>query len=190
MKPLNNQKGIAMIMVLILSAIVLSFTAGVLYLITQGTILSGVEKRYATALEAGFGGSEVMQQLIDSRGVLTITDYGIDLDTATDPCLEEKMNLHTEDWTACNPDRVTKDANESPDFSLTLGEYTVNAKIIDTSRGNSNTSGTALGGTGVVTSTGGLITPPPIPYIYTIDVRTQRTTEPAERAEITAVYAY
>lgn len=68
MKILNNEKGIALFMVLVLSVIMLSITAAVLYMVTEGTKSSGREKRYKTAIEAGLGGLDISYELIGTRG--------------------------------------------------------------------------------------------------------------------------
>lgn len=68
MDVLNNEKGIALFMVLVLSVILLSITAAVLYMVIEGTQSSGREKRYKTALEAGQGGLDISYELIATRG--------------------------------------------------------------------------------------------------------------------------
>ena len=64
---LSNEKGIALVMILILSAIALAIMAGLIYMITAGTQISGMQKRYKTALEAGKGGTDITYQLIAAR---------------------------------------------------------------------------------------------------------------------------
>ena len=54
-----NEKGIALVMVLILSAIALAIMAALVYMLISGTQISGMQKRYRTALEAGVGGADV-----------------------------------------------------------------------------------------------------------------------------------
>jgi hypothetical protein len=68
MKVLNNEKGIALFMVLVLSVILLSITSAVLYMVIEGTQSSGREKRYKTAVEASLGGADVSYELIGTRG--------------------------------------------------------------------------------------------------------------------------
>ena len=65
-----NEKGIALVMILILAAISLVIMAGLLYMITSSTQITGMQKRYKTALEAGIGGSEVFSQFIGLQGDL------------------------------------------------------------------------------------------------------------------------
>jgi hypothetical protein len=76
MNILRNEKGIALPMVMMLSAILLAVMAALIFMITSRTELSGVQKRYYTAAEAGKGGLELTYLVIDQKmGVdTTITD--------------------------------------------------------------------------------------------------------------------
>jgi len=69
---LKNEKGIALVMVLILSLIALAIVSTLLYLVMQGTKSSEYFKRYETALDAGHGGSEIAASLISNRGTLVV----------------------------------------------------------------------------------------------------------------------
>lgn len=71
MKILRNEKGIALVMVLVLSAIALAIMSALLYMVTSGTKTSGLQKRYKTALDAGIGGGEIAYQFIALRGEAT-----------------------------------------------------------------------------------------------------------------------
>lgn len=68
MNILKNERGIALVMVLVLSLIALAITAGLIYMVTQGTRFSGMQKRYKTALEANIGGVEAIEHIIVLRG--------------------------------------------------------------------------------------------------------------------------
>ncbi|OGW43532.1 MAG: hypothetical protein A2Y66_01150 [Nitrospirae bacterium RBG_13_41_22] len=63
-----NEKGIALVMILVLSAIALAIMAGLIYMIMIGTQISGTQKRYKTAQEAGVGGADVTYEFIKLRG--------------------------------------------------------------------------------------------------------------------------
>jgi len=73
LKIFSNEKGIALVMVLVLSAIILVIMAGLIYMLTTGTQLSGMQKRYKTALEAGMGGIDITYQIIALRGETSAT---------------------------------------------------------------------------------------------------------------------
>jgi hypothetical protein len=128
---LSNERGVALLMTLVLSAITLGITAGVLYMVTGGTQMSGTQKRYKTALEAGLGGTSVMFEVIRAGG----TDPGLGLDYIdTSACLNEKLDDTTSsaNWGSCTDyDKATSltiDTSEQPsdppqtyDVSFTLG---------------------------------------------------------------------
>ncbi len=71
MKYAGNDKGIALVMVLLLSTIALAIMAGLIYMITAGTQASGLQKRYKTAHDAGIGGIDLTFDLIDQWGSAT-----------------------------------------------------------------------------------------------------------------------
>ena len=73
MKRLKSEEGIALVMVLILSAISLAIMAALLFMLTSSTQVSGVQKRYKTAIDAGKGGADVLYQVIARRGVASDT---------------------------------------------------------------------------------------------------------------------
>src|SRR4030042_4179922 len=68
MKLLRNEKGITLVIVLILSLVALATISSLIFMIITGTQLSGLQKRYKTSLEAGMGGADVTYQLISARG--------------------------------------------------------------------------------------------------------------------------
>jgi hypothetical protein len=73
--PIRNEKGIALVMILILAAIALAIMAGLIYMVTSSTQISGMQKRYNTAREAGTGGANIAYQVIATRGdTLTTQD--------------------------------------------------------------------------------------------------------------------
>lgn len=63
-KRLNN-KGVALVMALIIGLAVLVIATGIIYFIIQSTIMSGAGKRYTTASEAADGAVEVMKDAIN-----------------------------------------------------------------------------------------------------------------------------
>jgi Flp pilus assembly pilin Flp len=218
MKFVRNEKGIALVSVLILSLIALSIIATLVYLVIQGTRFSGFFKRYETVREAGTGGAEITVELINSRGRLpVISDLGLtgftnvcdcgDPDVAGDnifsggtaipagdpyECICAKLCDATADWpTACDN---TLAAATNPDLSMSLAgiggdSYSVNTKIVDTIPGYTDMSGDELGGTGVVTSSSLTLRAPPQPYIYRVEVDAQNATN-LERSTISVLYGY
>ena len=193
MKLLKNEKGIALVMVLILSAISLAIMAGLLYMVVSGTQISGMQKRYNTALEAGLGGVDVTYQLLAARGDpgIPLTNFLI---TASATCLTDKLNKSTADWNAaCSSSlTITPGTTTTYDMTFQLGAapiYNVYAKIVDTVEGNSG-GDEGLLKHGVVSAGSGEITVTSIPYLYTIEVNAEATTNPAERAKLSILYQY
>ena len=65
---LRNEKGLALVMVLVLSLIALTIISTLIFMVTQGTKVSGFYKRYSTSLNAGYGGAEIVTSLVNNRG--------------------------------------------------------------------------------------------------------------------------
>jgi len=195
---LLNNKGIALMMVLVLSAISLVIMAGLIYMLTTGTQLSGSQKRYETAVEAGTGGADVIYQMIAARGDpnIPLTNFLI---TASNvggvDCLTPKLNNPTSSWPAACSNSVTIDSNTQStyDMRFDLGggafpTYRVFAKIVDTVAGNSG-GDTGLLKSGVVSSTGD-VSVISVPYLYTIEVDAENQANPSERAKLSILYEY
>ena len=72
---MKSRNGIALITTLVLALIALAFTGAMLYMLTSGTRMSGVERRYTTALEAAKGASDyIMRQMVDGTLSCSIPD--------------------------------------------------------------------------------------------------------------------
>src|SRR3990170_8844714 len=65
---LKSEKGIALVVVLVLSAVALTIMTALIYMITSSTRISGIQKSYKTAVEAGQGGADVFYQIVALRG--------------------------------------------------------------------------------------------------------------------------
>jgi len=200
----RNENGIALVMVLILSAIVLAIITGLIYMITSTTQISGMQKRYRTALEAGMGGADVTFRLLALRGdpELTMRNAIGYNRTISDACFAAKLNSTTSvtNWAACgsyanatamviNPADTT-----TYDFRFDLGSspyptYRGYGKIVDTVEGNSG-GDEGLLKHGVVSSGSGEITVVSIPYLYTIEVDAENSVNPSERAKLSVLYQY
>jgi hypothetical protein len=179
-------------MVLILAAIALVIMAGLIYMITSGTQISGMQKRYKTALDAGFGGTDVTFQLIGARGDpnIPLTNFLI---TASSSCLTDKLNKKTADWgSGCDSSMTVSPTSHDMHFDLGSSPYPtyrVYSKIVDTAEGNSG-GDEGLTGKGVVASGSGEVTVVSRPYLYTIEVDAENLSNPAERAKLSVLYQY
>jgi len=193
---IHNEKGIALVMVLVLSTIALLIMAGLIYMLTIGTQVSGLQKRYKTAHESGMGGADVMYQLIAARGNpnIPLTNFLI---TASNvggvDCLTPKLNQPTSSWPVACSNSMTIDPNTQStyDMQFDLGAgptYRVFAKIVNTVEGNSG-GDEGLLRYGVVSSTGD-ITVMSMPYLYTIEIDAENQGNPSERAKLSILYQY
>jgi len=195
----SNEKGIALVMVLILSVIALAIMAGLIYMVTSGTQMSGMEKRYKTALEAGSGGADVQYQIIALRmdnPASLVNEFSF-LNSFSVPisqqCLNDKLLHSTADWTHC-PAAMSEITTgpTSFDMSFELGAtptFTVYTKIVDTVEGNSG-GDEGLRGKGVVASGTGEIEVVHRPYLYSIEVDSENAAHPSERAKLSILYQY
>ncbi len=202
MRYLRNNRGIALVMALILAAVSLAFASALLYMSARGTKMSGLTKRYKTSLGASKGGVEIASDIInkgglDASGLATIPNS---------TCLDEKLYNNTGQWvssTNCAAGADSEDPTTLPDITLSVGtapnQYNIFIKIIDTVKGNSppvaGGSGTVIDTKGVVESGAGgagsgTITPPHMPFLYTVVAYSQNATNADENAWITFVYAH
>lgn len=217
--PLSTDKGIALVMVLVLAAISLSIMAALIYMIVGGTKTSGIQKRYKTALEAGIGGGEVAYQFIAMRGesatqtifINKLNAAGLSLGAsvttpatcttnavacptyATYTGMAAKLNLPTSCWQGCDSLlTITPGTPTSYDMQFDLGTtttYRVYAKIVDTVEGNSGGDEGLIKG-GVVSSNSGEVTVQSKPYLYTIEVNAENPNNVDERAKVSVLYQY
>lgn len=196
--PLYNESGVALGMILILSAISLAFMSALIYMTTTATQMSGGQKRFKTALEAAHGGVDFTFQVISERGDPFISDivtYDILADdVGGEDCLSDKLNSDTSVWAAaCDSTlSIIPGTSSTFDWRVDLGAdpvYRAYAKIVDTVDGNSGgTAGLTKGG--VVSSNSGEITPLSVPYLYSIEVDAQNPNDPLERAKVSVLYQY
>ena len=220
MKAIRNQRGIALAMVLILAAISLVIMAGMVYLITSGTRVSGIQKTYKTALEAGSGGADITYEYIASRGealdggltaaigLITTTPVGCRTNAGVTlpdgrTCssiglftgFATKINVPTACWQGCDstvPIDITNPLTYDLSFNLgTTPSYLVYGKIVDTVFGNSGIDTGLIQG-GVVWSKSEF-SPPSSPYYYAIEIDSENSVQRAgsrERAKISILYQY
>lgn len=198
---LLNNKGIALVLVMILSLISLAIMSGLIYMVTSGTQVSGIGKRYSTALEAGKSGRDVVYQVMSARGnpftAALPADFSFSI-TDQVTCLPQKLNFATNTWAGfgCDSslDIITDPLPDADtyDMILQLGNnpaYTVYAKIVDTVVGNSGKDEGLLK-TGVVISNPGEVTVVSIPYLYTIEIVSENAANPMERSRLSLLYQY
>jgi len=210
---IQNEKGVVLIVVIVLSAVALAIMTALIYMITTGTQLSGLQKRYKTALEAGEGGGDVFYQLIATRAesagqaslASDLNAFGLNFSSTTPPTctglasgvtysgLAAKLMTPSTSWTNCDS-AVTIDpaTSSSYDMKVDLGtgtKYTVYAKIVATTDGNSG-GDLSLQTKGVVSSNSGEVAVSPIPFLYAIEVVSENSARVDERAKLSVLYQY
>lgn len=216
MKPLANEKGIALVTALMLTFISLTIVMYLMYMMTMGTKMSGANKRYKTALNASYGATEMIAKdfvnamfsnLSTPSVPLKLLDptNKVSMATTTDTILRQKLTSDSSKWT--NLDSKGYDPKTAPDFTLTLNSTTsdpfkVYGKIVETDCSDkrpypqgkctgSDLSGVEMLDVGVaVTGLGAGITPTNRPALYRIEIRSERSANPRERANLSVLYAY
>jgi hypothetical protein len=64
-RPYQNEKGMALIVALLMSLTIMAMVTGVIYFVTQSTTMSGAGKRYANAEDAADGAVNVVKDTIN-----------------------------------------------------------------------------------------------------------------------------
>jgi hypothetical protein len=200
-----TKKGAALITAIALVVVTSLIVATVYYFIRRGIEVTGLQKKYQTAREASLGGLDVFTKevLPMAIGGTNLSDVVASFNTitsaqvqqsATNSCFSDKLLKTTINWAGgCSN---TLDPKSSPDIRFTLSgiapakPFVVYTKIIDTVAGNSNTSGITLEGQGTAESQSGIITAQHFPYMYRMELQSERQNDATEKANFTVLYAY
>lgn len=156
----KNNKGIALITALMFTLLSLGIVMLLMYMVTQGTRMTGAQKRYKTAVEASFGAADLVAKDIvpqmftrystaTSLAGLATNFSSLSMAVPAANCLQQKRTLPTSSWDTgvCSAPTRTTDPNISPDMTFSLPAttgltgYTVYTKIIDTRCGGDTTIG-------------------------------------------------
>jgi len=198
---IGSEKGVVLVVVLVLSAVALAIMTALIYMITTGTQTSGLQKRYKTALEAGMGGGTVFCQLISARGDTTLigtahlNNFSITTPAvcsgSTGSGFNAKLLSQSSSWnTNCdNSLSITPTDPTSYDMQVDLGTYRVYAKIVSTTTGNTVVDTGNLTGS-VATSNTGLVAVTPISYLYAVEVVSENSARVDERAKLSVLYQF
>ncbi len=184
-----------LVIVMLLSVVALLIMSALIYMVESGSEISGMQKRYSTALDAGIGGVGVAKEFIDTGGAPNLNNINFTLTGEGQACSNIKLTNATGTWPAnCDSSVTLNPLNaNSYDMNATLGTYTVYAKIVDTVPGNT-AQGEGLVQTGVVASNSGQSPVQQEPYLYTLEILSQgknaQGTSLPERAKLSAVYEY
>jgi hypothetical protein len=201
---IRNNDGIALVTSLMFTLLSLTICMALLYMVTQGVKTSGQHKQYRTAIEASYGGTDIMvkdimpvimQNYSSSSFTTTVQGAfsGVNLQVLSDPrCMQKKLTKATAGWPAgCSN---APNPKNSPDMQITLNStsgnpFIVTSKIVDTVVGNSDTTGLQLEGSGVAESSS-LLTPQHIPFIYRMEIQGERQGNSTAQSNIEVLYAY
>lgn len=198
MRVFSNEKGITLMIVLILSIIALAIISSLIFIIITGTRLSGLQKRYKTSLEAGMGGADVAYQVITARGdpnIPGLSNFNIPAENVGGiDCLNSKLNNPTSAWSASCDNTLTINPNNvnTYDVIFELGAgpvWDIYTKIADTVEGNSSAD-LGLVKTGVISTGTGEVPVMSMPYLYTLEVYSENQNNPSERAQLSVLYQY
>lgn len=121
---IRNEQGIALVMVMILSLIALATMSGLIYMVTSGTQISGIQKRYTTALEAGKAAKDVAYQVINLKAYESnISDLMTDISgyiTTPDACAVANTAYILPDDSTCADHIADCSANTYPGLCVKL----------------------------------------------------------------------
>jgi len=182
-----SQRGIALIVVLIVAAIVIALSGIAYQFLIKGTIISGVNLRYQAANSALAAGSKYTKWVIDqyrASDSMPAPQFG----ASDSSCLKIKLSSITSSWGSCP---ATADPINNYDIKLKLGSYTVYAQIIETLFGNTKSSGGQNLNTGSVSKnkTGtNTITPPASPFLYRIELIAAKSND--VQSQVSALFGY
>lgn len=203
MKILRGNKGIALVASLMITLISLVIVLALMYMVTQSTQMSAQLKKYKTALDASYGGVEILTKDVYPYILRNFNSATLEADMAStfatdlrletpQTCLQSKLTEPTGKWpTGCSS---TPGPKSNPDMTLRLSAVTGNpfvvySKIVDTASGNSDMSGLQLEGSGVAEGSS-LVTPQHFPYIYRLEIQGEQQNNPTAQANIEVLYAY
>lgn len=190
----QNERGIALAIVMLLALVGVMLGAAMLYLTARWAGVAGMEKQYKTAYEAALGGTDISFNIIAGRGVPQVDNIAVT--TAVDNvCLQDKMTRPTAFWHGtCDNSIVINPRAGAFDFSFDLGtapnQYRVYAKIVDTVQGNSAASAGLVTANSVANSGTGEVQVFQMPFLYTIEILSERANNPAERSRLSVLYQY
>jgi hypothetical protein len=207
----ERERGVALVMALIVVSVAAGIFAAVMYFSLTGTEVSGLQRKYQSNKEASLGAIDVLTKdlLPQVLGGTTLSSVvsllvkpsavlpAVTADSTRDTCFMTKLTTTTSGWPGGTCDSGS-DPTTNPDITFNLKgksdqvkPYVVSMKVIDTVSGNSDKTGVVLDlGSGVVDDASSLIKIQHFPFLYTIvtDARQQGST--SERVNIEVLYAY
>jgi hypothetical protein len=202
---MDNERGVALLMVLLISTITLAVTTTMLYMLTQSTRYSGMGKRFTTGSEAAMAGSEVITEFLSPgadtlayrSGLVSKLQFWPEPQPADTDCEAIKINYDTTDpeWGPCSKSILIDPADTSTfDVKFEMGNYDVYSKIVYTFKGN--TAGTKTENRGwrntcvIHCQGGGDRFTPAISTAYIIEIDARNRTRPTEGSRLSVLFQY
>lgn len=191
---LGNEKGMALVMSLVLGLIGMVMLLSLIYMVGTATWIGGAKNRYLTALASARGGMDFFTKEIVSRGLGgtslgSMGTYGGLVSTGgfgftSDANFLTKLTT-TGSYAIATPDARFTFANPSG------GPATVvDSTIGDSSLGNSGVAANVLQGGGVVNNNAGTITPQQIPYLFRTENSARSAAGTNENARLSSLYVF
>jgi hypothetical protein len=205
MRIIKNERGIALVLVMVIALIALAIVSALIYMGTMATRLSGAEKVYRNSDEAALGGARIAADMIIANygnvGALSLPTVANTLGGSfgNQACLIAKLNNATVNWGGgCTAAMKNMDPGDNWDMAFPLpgtpNNYNVFAKVVDTIDGNTSGAPISGGGTLSVGGVGGggasIVTPPRHSWMYRVEVQAQDSVNPRERARYSILYAH
>jgi hypothetical protein len=208
MKIIRNERGVALVTALLITMISLVIVIGVLYMVIQNTRMTGTQKVYRNAVEASYGGTDVVLKEVLPRffiGESTADilaafpeDMNMEFTSNIDgTCFRDKLNKIPGQWNLnCPAESTNMDPRIAPDVRFEVRgtsnqRFVVFSKIVDTSPGTPyiNPEGTELLGLGVTASSGSGASKGKH-YVYRVEVAGQLLDNAGERGHLSVLYEY
>ncbi len=201
-----NKKGIALIVALIIAFIILALGSLTLYISMQSTKISGSFRQYRSAVESAEGAFNETREILGSIKAGENVSFPSTLINNKTTCLHYKLNTQTSNWTdndlsnnQCSNLSNVESTNISDivsfyDLKYSLGGYTIYIKLVNTAKGNTSSSSSKGLVSGGVTSPNkegtNVIHPPPIPFLYRMEIVAESTINTKDKAHISLLYGY
>lgn len=212
MKVIRCERGIALITALLFTMLTLVIVLGLLYMVLQNTKIVASQQVYRNAVEASYGGAEVVlkeiiPELMNPTGPLPAdllasfpSEMNMEFYSKPDgSCFRDKLLRAPSGWSAnCTAgDATNVNPKIMPDLKFELkspthGKYVVSSKIVDTDPGAPylpSPPGGPLGGGGV-TASGGSGLSSGQHYVYRVEIIGERKDNPAENGQLSVLYEY
>jgi len=188
---IKNEKGIALVVTLMLLVLGFAIVAILFRLSTQETKLTRLEQGYSTALDAAKSATDLFITMVQNQQSTPPTSSPASLfgtNSTNSNCLKVKMynatGTTTSGWSTVaawstygcpsQAHATSSDPTDNPDITITLSNYKVYLKLIDT---------VSTDATDAVPCYAGC-------YYYTVVARSQASSGTGPQANITFVYRY